>query len=402
LTGAVVDCGVLIDLDAPAPEAIRKPPTVFWKPLLLAVLLLLLGGAVPPPPARVPAEVAGSGAGAVTASLLTGTALYALLLPSEGQERTRVKAFPLRPGGPAWTTDVPVGQATLSLAADGSTLIVDPGGPMWGELTLLDARTGRERWHGPAFAVDTLVAGDRVAIAPGEDDLGELIVADLLTGRTVWSAIADVFAMYAAGGYLITLDFDGVATVRAVADGRVLVRDRPLRPEEAWQADAVTVLGDRLYVLGPSSVTAYRADDLARLWRAPVRLPTSARACGTAICVVGRDGLTALETGTGVVRWSGPGWRTIDADGFVTREGALVAQVDLATGRVVRDLGRAVVAGDLLLRTDRDNTWVIRLRDGRVVGRLPFFALADCARTRPYLSCPTGAREVTVWRVDER
>jgi hypothetical protein len=86
---------------------------------------------------------------------------------------------------------------------------------------------------------------------------------------------------------------------------------------------------------------------------------------------------------------------------FVTGVGLRAAKVDLATGRVTRDLGRAVLAGDLVLRTDRNETWVVRLGDGRVAGTLPFFAPADCGRHRPFLSCPTDRLAVTVWRIDE-
>lgn len=398
---------VIIDLDAPpvAPApgrpTARRRAALRWRAFLVAALLLLPGGAASPGRGRI-AEVASTGGRAVSGSLLTETALFALLPDPDGTDRAEIRAFPLTPGGPAWAVPVTAFRGVLSLGPGGATVVFDPGAE-WGVLTVLDARTGRVRWHAPTWAV-ALVLGDRVAMSVrAEDDLGpdRLSVVDVETGRAVWSATAEVNAMYAAGGYLVTVDSERRGTVRTVTGGRVLVRDRRL--DERWDTWEATAAGDLLFLIGESSVSAIRPADLTPLWRSPVRAPRAVSACGALICVFGEGdvSLTALEPGTGTVRWADPRWRTVTADGFVTGRALQSARVDLTTGRVLRDLGRAVLAGDLMLRTDRNQTWVVRLRDGRVAGPLPFFAPAECARTRPYLACPTDGRSVTVWRIEQ-
>jgi outer membrane protein assembly factor BamB len=398
---------VLIDLDAPPTTEIRrrraaKRPAAKWKALVAAALLLLLGGAAAPWRGGI-VQVASTGGRPADSSLITGDALYALIRAPGSTGESEMRAYPLRPGGPSWAVRVSSSRGQILLGPGGGTVVVTPGD--WGELTVLDARTGATRWRAPTFS-QARVAGDRVAyvVEAQGDGPRRLVVADLVTGRRVWSAAAEVYAMHVADDYVITVDSEYRATVRAAADGRVLVRDRDLQPDwEVWEDSWSVPAGDRLYLIGGSFVAAVRAADLTVLWRTPTRVPLTAQDCGDAVCVNGEAPawVTVLDRRTGKVRWTARGWRTITPDGYVTADGVHAARVDMATGRVVRDLGRAVLAGDLVLRSDRSRTWVTRLGDGRVVGPLPFFAPAGCARLRPYLACPTDGQPVTVWRTDE-
>lgn len=396
---------VLIDLDVRPPVRVRRPPLASpWKPLLAVALLLTLGG-VAPPAAGALVEVAATGGRSVEARVLTADALFTTVSAPEGggYGGPEIRAFPLRPGGPDWIVEDSTQGSRLSLDPTGSMLIVEPDTN--GLFMVLDARTGRERWHTEPW-MSTRVLGDRVALLADDD---RLTVADLATGRPIWSATAVTSAMDGDAWHLVTIDRDGRATVRAVADGRVLagpagvgIDKRTWNGEYPEPLTTITVLDGRLYVLGTSYVAAYQPGDLTRLWRTKVsRLPASLRACGDAVCAQGPKGVTVLDAATGAVRWTDPRWRTVAPDWLVTGDARAAARVDPATGRVVRDLDGAVPAGDLALRTDRDHTWVLRLRDGRVVGRLPPFAPAGCVRHAPYLACPTDGRAVTVWRVDE-
>jgi outer membrane protein assembly factor BamB len=397
---------VLIDLDAPAP--VRTKPAVRWNPLVMVALLLavaeVIGGAAPPVRAGQVAQVTDPAGLPTWSSLLTEDALYTTYFVDE--TRSEIRAWPLRPGGPRWTARV--SGYDLRLSRTGTTLVADGGGE--GGLTVLDARTGRERWHVEAGAV-TVVLGDRVAIsAPGVDDEpGELRMADLAGGRTIWSRPGYVDLLYASGDhrYLIELEPWGVgATVYAAADGRVLLRGRDLGIDpKLWGVlqpepfTAVAVVGDRLIVYGPDAVSAFRVADLAPLWRTPVKSPLAVSGCGGALCAGGADGLTVLDPETGAIRWSDPRWRTLDANGIVAGAEGRSARVDPATGRIRRDLGPGAVVGDLMLRSGADRIWVTDLADGSVLGTLPPVLPSSCSAAGAYLACSSAGRATTVWQI---
>jgi hypothetical protein len=151
-------------------------------------------------------------------------------------------------------------------------------------------------------------------------------------------------------------------------------------------------------VYGPSDVAAFRGDDLAPLWRTPVSTPLDLAGCGAAICVRQTNGLTVLDPATGGVRWAGPRFRTLTAAGVATDASGYFAEVDPATGRVLRERGRGGVVGDFVLRTDRHHTLVIG-PGGRVGGVLPPVAPSFCIAAGPYLGCSTTGRVATVWRI---
>jgi outer membrane protein assembly factor BamB len=122
--------------------------------------------------------------------------------------------------------------------------------------------------------------------------------------------------------------------------------------------------------------------------------------CDGLVCAVGEPGLSVLEPATGHVRWSSTRWRLAAAGGLVVSDDGAAARVDLATGRVLRDLGAGTPAGDLMLRAgDGDRMWVTRLRSGRVLAELTGVAPRGCQARGAYLACTTAGSRVTVWRV---
>jgi len=400
---------VLIDLDAPAP--VRPAPPARWQPLVVAALLLAVvaavGGAAPPARPGAVTRVTDTAGLPTWASLLTEDALYTAHFVDETW--SDIRAWPLRPGGPRWTARV--GGYDLRLSRTGTTLVADGG--VEGGLTVLDARTGRERWHVESGSV-TALAGDRVAIsAPGVDDgPGELRAARLADGRTIWSRPGYVDLLYASGDHrdLIELEPSGQgATVYAAADGRILVHRRDigidpglwgvLQPEPFT---AVIVVGDRLIVYGPDTVSAFRVADLALLWRTPVSSPLGVTGCGGALCARSADELTVLDPATGAIRWSDARWRTLDAGGIAADEAGRSARVDPATGRVRSDLGPGAAVGGLMLRSGADRTWVTDLADGAVLGSVPPVWPATCSVAGAYLACPTPGRAMTVWEITKR
>jgi hypothetical protein len=393
---------VLIDLDVAAPAAAPRPRRDWRRvagPAVAAVLLLLLGGAARPvgPPA-LPA-VAGSGGQAVQVHLLGPDALFTA---RERPAGAQIEAAPLVAGGPRWST--PVLASLPSLELSGSTLVAVPRDT--GRAAFLDARTGRVLWQAPPFAV-VRVLGDRVAYWSWEQSIyeGRLQVADLRTGRTIWQRTADVMSLDGDETRLMAVDHGGQTTMFTLADGKVLTPPRAigLVPED-WGADynvratAERIVGSTVYWWSSTDVSAYRLGDLGLIWRARVPAPTGLVTCGRLICVTGSGGVTALEPSTGAVRWSGP-WHTITADGVAVATDGRAARLDLDTGYVVRELGRAGPVGDLLLRYDGQRTWAADLHDGRLLGVLPFVFPPACSAEGAFVACAVTGQSVTAWRV---
>ena len=357
-------------------------------PLLL--LLLLLQGAAPAD--RLDELKAVLETGVVSSSLLAPDAFY--LARPNGV----VEASPLAPGGPRWSVPVGVDGPNLTLA--GSVLIVRPGA------LFLDARTGRELWRTPDPSV-VRVLGDRVAYV---DSDGLLRVADLATGRVRWQRQTSERALDGDPGhrYVLGIDDQEQATLYSAADGRILAAGQGVGVDPyalgIGQAHGQTTdefVGDVLYIHGQTSVAAYRLANLELMWDVPIAEPSLLGACGNLICTTGDRGATAIDPATGDVRWTSPQWHSIAPDGLAVAADQRVVRIDPATGRVERELGRGGLVGDLLLRYERDRTFVTGLTDGRVLGVVPVTALGDCTTAGEYLACRIGDRSVTVWRFME-
>jgi hypothetical protein len=372
-------------------------------------VLLLVGGAAPPAAHDDLRPVISSTSGFITQSLLTPSTLYTV---DDGIE---VHARPLRPGGAQWTAAVALNGDRVHLDRAGSVLIARSGG----EATFLDAATGAELWHSP---LDPVVVGDRVATwaVPEDDGPGRLRVAALRTGRTLWSRAAEATAITGSvsAGVLVTVDFEGYASVFALADGRVRLRHRDLTGGHTVEADAnlvfdsyraeepadlgMTMIAGRLYLYGTSFVAAYRPGDLKRLWHIG-KGATSIAACGPAVCGAAPDGIRLLDPATGTLRRSATGWQSVDDHGVAVDAAGQATLVDLGTGRDVRRLGRGAPAGDLLLLDDSGGpvtrSWVAGLDDGRLIGKLPGVRPFGCAALGDLLTCPAVGAAVTVWQV---
>ncbi|WP_213013091.1 outer membrane protein assembly factor BamB family protein [Paractinoplanes toevensis] len=404
---------MLIDLDAmPAPARPRPwPVRRLLKPAALAALLLLvIGGAASPAQARVIDKVADTGGTSVSTQLLTPAALYTAHLRG-GVDRSVVEAVPLVPGGPRWQVAITADQPGLSMNDDGTTLMVRPG--QQGPITFLDARTGKVRWRIGDFAAAHLL-GDRVvywepAISDGPAAALERVrMADVTTGRTIWERSGQPMALDVdrQRRTVLAVDQDGIAAVYAAADGHVLAsgRDLGVDPFE-WMVledqgiSTTEIIGDNVYVHSETFVAAFRLRDLKPLWRTPVADPQVLGGCGALACVIGPRGLTVLDPATGRIRWSSPRWRSITSEGLAVAGDFTAVRLDPATGQVVTVLGRGEVIGDLLMRYDRDRTWVTRLADGEIIGVLPLIGPAACERAGPYLACATAGQTVTVWNV---
>lgn len=381
---------VLIDLDeVPPPPRVQPEPSVVQPMIAMVALLLLflLGGAAPPPGDRA-YEAANTGNRGVTGYLLAADAVYTV-------DATGVEAEPLTKGGPRWRTALVVVAPELDLTGD--TLVV------WNRresgVIVLDARTGRERWRIDSPGVAE-VFGDRVVYWQVD---GQLRMADLADGRVRWQRTSGVLPIRVdtAHGYVLGSDAGGGATVYSVDDGSVLSEGHQLGVdplESGLGVGSAEFVGDTLYMHAQTFVAAYRMPDLVLRWRDRILSPQYLGACGVLICVSGDHGATALDPATGQARWTNPRWRSITPDGLAVGLDSRVARIDVTTGQVRAELGRGVIAGDLMLRYDGERTIVTTLAGGRVLGVLPVIAPSDCSTSGDRLACVTGSPAVTTWR----
>ena len=392
---------MLIDLDAgPAPQPVARARRHRRHRVTAVALLVLalLGGEAPATPARELVPVLVSEGRPVSTGTLAGAALYTQRAgPADGL--SQIEARPLRPGGPAWTNFVPAAGAGLLLDESGTVLVSAAGDA---GATFLDAVTGRVRWRADVGATMRVLGARAAEWTPEVDGPGRLRMRALATGRPLWSRPAAAFAVDAGNRTVVTLDADGTAAVYAAADGRSLTgpRDLGLR----WPGGLpvpyapAEVLDDRVVVMGPAVVAAYRLADLTPLWRTPVADPAVIRRCGARLCVLTTAGATVLDPATGAVSWTTGRWRGLADDGSTLLDDAgRATRVDFATGRVQRELGRGPAVGGLLLRDDGDRTTVVRLRDGRELGTLARGGLDACTAGAGFLACATDAATMTVW-----
>ena len=393
---------VLIDLDAPPPPTRPRPAPPKWpKPLLAALFLLVLGGAASPGQASGTVKTSVTSGAAVASYGLTASALYTVDLTG-----ARVQAIPLVPGGPRWTVPIRTEKPVLAVDDAGTTVVVDAGEE--GAVTFLDARTGRVRWRAPEFA-EVRVLGEQVAVwTAGQDyDHGPLRMIDLATGRTRWHTQAPVAILDGDRDWLLTVDPDGVGTVYAAADGRVVAKGRKLGIDpygwgvgdpESYAAEIV--IGGTLYTQSPTTLRAYRLAGLTPLWQAKIDVPRLLSPCGGMICATGEDGVTARDPATGRLLWSSPRWQRVSADAVATAGDGTSAVIDPRTGHSLRELGRGGPVGNLLVLFDRgDRAWVTGLADGRVHGSVPLINPARCDLAEKFLACPTVSQTVTVWQI---
>ena len=365
-----------------------------WRRIALGVcaaLLLVLGPAAVPD-AGTTLPMAATTAGRTAASwVLTADTLYTTHRTEQGGDDYDVVARPLTPGAPDWTRRVHSDPEQPTLRRGGDLLFVETSASR-SVTTVLDAVTGAVRWPAPDPSYVVRV-GDRV-LQQGYDSMSLVDPAD---GRVLWrrnadKGFADVEVM---GRYLVGIGDGEVATLLA-ATGEQVAGASIGDEESAVRGD---VVDSRAYAWTPDDLTALRLPDLTNLWTVPIALVRAADTCGLLLCVTGADGVTAVDRGTGAVRWNNNDLAEWNDGVAVTRDGHVV-EVDGETGQVLDRLGRGRAAGDLMLRVDRDQAMWVTVRDGgQLLGTLREVTAAGCAAVGDHLACPTPGLNVAVWNV---
>jgi hypothetical protein len=255
----------VIDLDLPPPAPRRRFRFRFPRPhrlvrpvltgLCAVAVVLTLGAAGHPKPGL--ARVLSVDSTLIDDQLLTPDALYSVEMSEAEEGPATVRARPLAPGGPSWTTVVPYVAATLTLTLRDRAGVLIAGVAGAPPATFLDAATGARLWRvGGAGVLVTDQATVAVVTQDPDATPSKIRVADLRTGRTRWTrkAASAVAVDLDGAGHLIVVDIYGWARTYRLTDGRVVASADLGGGERLWnnygtsEFAAAEIVAGRLYV----------------------------------------------------------------------------------------------------------------------------------------------------------
>ncbi|MFC3991662.1 outer membrane protein assembly factor BamB family protein [Actinoplanes siamensis] len=347
---------------------------------------------------------------------LAGDAVYVA-------RQTTLTAYDLATGAVRWSRGSPwdADQLVSMVVSDGMVRLAGPR--VWGatpdggqmvfpaEVTVLDAATGSLRWRRPGevkqSTADAVLLGDR-------DPHGALRALRLVGARDGglrWERpLTHVLDAQVGSSRIVTLTADGDVAVYRYADGAP-VTSRRVESGGAGLNTVALVSGERLFVTRTdprgATVTAYRLDDLTRLWRQRTLRAAYLVDCGPVLCLSRGAEVAGLDPATGEPRWLLPGRGGVSVAGpgrllaYSNDEQPTQALVDAATGRVLGDGGAgwpmpAGAAADpgILFRVsagDPTRTVVSRidLASGRIttIGTVASIVGVRCDGSGHYLVC---------------
>lgn len=430
---------VVIDLDRepqrrlrPAPRSVVGSPRTRRTAVVAGILLALLGlrGSSGPLPQLI--TVAAVDGEPVASYALTPSVMFTTRYSNE-PNTSRVQRYSLADGSVEWSVEVPQLAQNLVVSAAERVLMVQSR--QAAEFTMLDAVTGAVLWR--STSVDTRVlrvADSGVLMAGNVGGSATLRVLAPRTGAVMWSREVGPVAHLDTGdpavaspARVVAVDRAGRASVIDFATGGILASTNlgvelpALDQSDPNDAVHVTTTDDRLYVARPTAavttLTAYRLNDLRRLWQADGVPAGPLRPCGNVLCVATADGMSVLDALDGSALWSDPRWRSgfdIGVPGVPGRSRLAASGrqqdpqsvlLEPLTGRVLQMTGYSTFADGILLRADAKvagRAWVgVPDRRGtfRMVGFIRASATNDCHAVAAYLACPASTGAVTVWRI---
>ncbi|MDI6103270.1 PQQ-binding-like beta-propeller repeat protein [Actinoplanes sp. NEAU-A12] len=421
---------VVIDLgmDRGEPTAYHRggqlTPSWFAPALIAALLLFSVTASGPPPPPPLAAllrVVIGPGDPYVVAD--TGQ----LVVQAAGE----LTAYDLETGERQWR----VAQAvpTYRLRTGDGLLLLRPWGAGNTEpgTTAVSLRDGAQQWHnersvvsldgtGLMFAVDgvrsqSFGTGRRVERAvEALDPDGGLARWRLWVPST--AVLLSVPAPAGASARILLVRDDATAHLYDGRTGALLaVRDVPAANYDPGNP---VVAGDQVLLRhpGPSGieVTAYDPATLRPMWTEPSVGTLEIVKCGELACLVGLDGVRAIDPATGDARWHRPGWRSVETVGdrvvaYADGPQAPTGLVDPATGRLLVDVtgwrlvGGITGGGEVLVTRDiapGPRTMVAVAAPGlsrpRLLAELPA-GTRECQAAPERLICRSVYGELIVW-----
>jgi outer membrane protein assembly factor BamB len=426
---------VVIDLgyERGEPDSYRNPgrSTVqSWFPaLIMAALLLVCAGASDPPAKSPLSPVLRVQVGPADAYALTTDG--ALLAQTFGQ----LTSYDLKDGQVRWQA----GQASpafrlrltdgLLLLRPWTTGLRDPG------TTAVSLANGVSRWQrdGNVLTVDgssALLAVEPVKSYAGANRRveGPIDALDPLTGQTRWTVnvpgsgvVLGVPGTADNGARMLLVQADRTMALHDLVDGAKLAATTI--PAADYGPDNPSVAGGVIILRHPGNngmeISAYDPGTLRQLWTEPADEAYLVKQCGVLACLIGQNGVRAIDPATGDTRWRRPEWKDIDATGamYVAYSGeaghAPAALVDPDTGAVRVDLAGWLPIGgnggkDHLLVTRAVDagarTMVAVARPGdrepRLLADLPA-GTGDCQAVPGRLVCRSMYGELVVWAYRE-
>ncbi|WP_433791645.1 PQQ-binding-like beta-propeller repeat protein [Actinoplanes sp. CA-252034] len=394
-------------------------------PVMVATMVLFAATASGPPPPPLLAALTRVEIGSGDPYLVTGTGQ--LVVQSAG----RLISYDLATGAPQWQVrrQVPV----YRLRSGDGLLLLRPWGAGNTEpgTTAVSLTTGVEQWHNPRSVVSFEGTGLVLSVegvrsqSSGTGRRVERAVEaiDPATGRIRWSvqvpSTAVVLSVPAPAGDTARMLMVRDDLVAQLYDGRsgALIAERTV-PAANYDPDNPLIVGGVILLRhpGPSGieVSAFDPATLRPLWTQPVGNTREVRPCGPLACLIGLDGVRAVDPPTGDVRWRRPGWRSIERIGggliaYADGPSSPTALVDPATGRVLvdltgwRPLDGASTGGELLVTREagadpRTMVAVVdpRLSRPRVLAELPA-GTGECQSAPERLICRSMYGELVVW-----
>ncbi|MEV6595412.1 PQQ-binding-like beta-propeller repeat protein [Actinoplanes sp. NPDC051346] len=379
----------------------------WFAPLLIAVIVLLgsAASAAPPPPALSPVLSLRFG----PADPFTLTDTGDLLAQSLG----RLAAYDLGDGRMRWQARSEAPSYRLRIGG-GLVLLRPYSGGAYSDrgTTAVSLADGSARWRRSGSIVtvagsDTLLAVSTVrSYGPGRRVQGPVEAVDPATGRTRWrvdvpstAVLLGVPGSTGQPARMLLLHDSRVAAVHDLATGAVLAHAE--LPAADYGPENPVVSGGFLLLRHPattgSAVSAYDLT-LRQRWTRPAGFAFGVTACGRLACLVGPDGVRAVEVSDGVEAWFRPGWRSVEqhggliiAYGTTAGDADPVGIIDPATARVLTDLhGWRPVPG-----TGGDHLLVARTTGGDGRTMVAIAAPGD-ARPRPLSDLPAGTGDCQV------
>ncbi|BFU43032.1 PQQ-binding-like beta-propeller repeat protein [Krasilnikovia sp. MM14-A1004] len=407
----------------------RSTVPAWLGPLITALLVLwcATASAAPPPPVlspllNLPVGPADSylvtDAGQLLAQNLGGLSMYDL---SSGRLRWRTE-----PAAPTYRLRMASGLVLLRPWSAGLTGVGDPG------TTAVALADGDARWRRTGNVVTLAGSGALLAVAgvrslsgPGRRVEGSIDALDVVTGATRWrvqipstAVLLGVPALGDVPPRMLLVHDDRTAAVHDLTTGTRLTA--ATLPPADYGPDNPAVVGGLVLLRHPGTagnvVSAYDAVTLTRRWTRPAGDAFEIRACGSLTCLVGPDGVRALDPVDGTQRWYRPDWRGVEQRGavmlaYAAPEGTIetVGLIDPATGRVLADLhgwrpltgtggGQRVVVTHAEQAGARTMVAVAAPGDARprLLAVLPA-GTGDCQAAPARLVCRSTAGELIVW-----
>ncbi|MEV0897274.1 PQQ-binding-like beta-propeller repeat protein [Actinoplanes sp. NPDC049802] len=419
----VIDLG----LERGEPETYHRPErrtTPLWfGPAILAVLLLFSVAASVPPAGPPLSALLRVPIGPGDPHTLTGGRLVV-------QTAGELTSYDLETGDRQWRVaqDIPV----YRLRTGGGLVLLRPWAPGQGEpgTTAVSLRTGAHAWRHErnviTFPADDLmlaVEGVRSLSGSGRRVEKWVEMIDPARGEARWrlwvpstAVLLAVPGPPGAGARLLLVRDDLTAHLYDVETGSPLaVREMPpanYDPENPVVTGGLVLLRHP----GPSGIeiSAYDPLTLRPMWTKPAPSIREIQPCGPMACLIGLDGVRAVDPATGDQRWHRPGWRSVEDSGagliaYADGPESPTGVVDGATGELLVDLaGWRPVAGkagggDLLVTREIDpgsRTMIAVAVPGlpkpRLLAELPP-GTGECQSAPKRLICRSVYGELVVW-----